>query len=135
MGPGPARFWHRRVTHEASVHRWDIEGAFGIEHAIDVALAQDGIEEYLGIVPFWLALTPQPGLSGSLGLVATDGDLSYTLALAGDSAEVKPGLVRPDAVVRSGASELLLWLLGRRPAVAVEGDDSIVRAWSAVKFG
>ena len=135
MGPGPARFWHRRLAHEASVHRWDIEQAFGVEHVIDVALAEDGIEEYLGIMPFWLALSPQPGLSGSLGLVATDRALAYTLHLAPDSVEVTPGLERPDAVVRAGAADLLLWLLGRRPAAAVEGDESIVQAWSAVKFG
>ena len=89
-------------------------------------------------MPFWiLALSPQPGLSGSPGLAATDaapGPHPEPRAPP-TSVEVKPGLVRPDAVVRAGASDLLLWLLGRRQAVTVEGDATIVRAWSAVKFG
>jgi uncharacterized protein (TIGR03083 family) len=139
MGPGPARFWHRRVAHEASVHRWDIEQAVGITNDIDEALSVDGIEEYLGIVPFWVALAPSPGLSGSLGLAATDADLAYTLRLAPDHVECRPGLHDPDAVVRAGASDLFLWLLGRRNSdddhVVVEGDPSVPRAWDEVKFG
>ncbi len=135
MGPGPARFWHRRVAHEAAIHRWDIEHAFGVEHVIDAALAADGIEEYLGIVPVWLALYPHPELSGSLGLVASDTAVAYTLLLAPDGVEVKPGLAGPDAVVRADASDLLLWLVGRRRPVTVEGDASIARGWSAVRFG
>jgi uncharacterized protein (TIGR03083 family) len=139
MGPGPARFWHRRVAHEASVHRWDIEQAVGISHAIDATLAADGIDEYLGIAAFSVALTPRPGLSGTLGLVATDAEVAYTLSLAPEHVEHRPGLHDPDAVVRADVSDLFLWLLGRRDtagdAVVVEGDASVARAWTEVKFG
>jgi len=139
MGPGPARFWHRRVAHEASVHRWDVEQAVGIDHAIDVPLAADGIDEYVGIVPFWVALSPRPELKGTLGLAATDADVAYTLDLAPDAVVSHSGLHSPDAVVRATTSDLFLWLLGRRQdtseGVVIEGDASVTGAWSSVSFG
>jgi uncharacterized protein (TIGR03083 family) len=139
MGPGPARFWHRRVAHEASVHRWDIEQAVGLDNAIDAPLAADGIDEYVGIAPFWVALSPRPELKGTLGLVATDADVAYTLVLAPDNVVSEPGLHSPDAVVRATTSDLFLWLLGRRrdasEAVVIEGDASVAAAWSSVSFG
>jgi len=139
MGPGPARFWHRRLAHETAIHRWDIEHAVGIENTIDPTLALDGIDEYLGIVPFWVALRAQPELRGTLGLEAIDLEVAYTMSLAPDHIESRPGLDEPDAVVRAGASDLLLWLVGRlettSEGIAVEGDSSIVKTWSTVKFG
>jgi uncharacterized protein (TIGR03083 family) len=139
MGPGPARFWHRRMAHECSVHRWDIERAVGVSHRIDVDLAADGIDEYLGIAAFWLALTPRPGLAGTLGLVATDADVATTLTLAPDHLEHHGGVDHPDATVRAGASDLMLWLVGRldsaSDALVVEGDPEVARAWSSVSFG
>ncbi len=139
MGPGPARFWHRRVAQETAVHRWDAEHAGGVAHPLDTALAADGIDEYLHIVSFWLALTPRPELSGSLALSATDAPVEFTLALAPDHIDFHPGLDETDAVVRASTSDLLLWLLGRRgsadEAVSVEGDQSVARAWTTVKFG
>jgi len=139
MGPGPARFWHRRVAHETSVHRWDVEQAVGSDFAIDSRLAADGIDEYLGIVPFWVALAPRPELAGTLGVVATDVDVAYTLSLAPELVEVEVGLGDADAVVKASASDLLLWLLGRKDgsdeAIVVEGDTAVTQAWSAITFG
>jgi uncharacterized protein (TIGR03083 family) len=139
MGPGSARFWHRRVAHETSVHRWDIEQAFGIDNTIDAELATDGIDEYLGIVPFWLALAPRPELSGTLGLAATDVDVAYTLHLAPEHVERHDGLHDADVVVRATVSDLFLWLLGRRDttsdAIVIEGDASVAQAWDAISFG
>jgi uncharacterized protein (TIGR03083 family) len=139
MGPGPARFWHRRVAHECSVHRWDIEQAVGMTHSIDAELAADGIDEYLGIAAFWVALTPRPELAGTLGLVATDADIVYTLTLAPERLEHHRGVDHPDALVRGGVSDLMLWLVGRLDstshAVVVEGDLDVANAWSSVSFG
>jgi uncharacterized protein (TIGR03083 family) len=139
MGPGPARFWHRRVAHETSVHRWDIEQAVGNDHTIDAALATDGIDEYLGIVPLWLALAPRPELSGTLGLAATDVDVAYTLDLAPEHVERHHGLHEANVVVRARVSDLFLWLLGRRDstsdAIVIEGDASVAQAWDAISFG
>jgi uncharacterized protein (TIGR03083 family) len=139
MGPGPARFWHRRVAHEASVHRWDIEQAVGIDNAIETPMAADGIDEYVGIVAFSLALSPRPELKGTIGLVATDTDVAYTMVLAPDNVVSHQGLHSPDAVVRATASDLFLWLLTRRQEgnaeVVIEGDASVARAWSSITFG
>lgn len=98
-----------------------------------------GIDEYVGIVPFWVALSPRPELQGTLGLVATDADVAYTLVLAPDNVVSHQGLHSPDVVVRATTSDLFLWLLGRRQdaseAVVIEGDASVTRAWSSVTFG
>ncbi len=47
-----ARFWPRRMLHEAVVHRADLELTLGIEPAIAPDLAVDGIDEFLTNLPF-----------------------------------------------------------------------------------
>jgi len=42
-----AGFWHRRMAHEVSVHRWDAEAAAGRPTAIETKLAADGVNEIL----------------------------------------------------------------------------------------
>lgn len=80
--PAPAVFWHRRVAEETAVHRWDAENAVGVPAAIDVELAADGIDEYIGFVDFGLRVHPVDELSGSLLLCATDQDCQWSLQLS-----------------------------------------------------
>jgi uncharacterized protein (TIGR03083 family) len=131
--PAPARFWPRRMAHETAVHRWDAQHAVDPERAepIDDALADDGIDEYLGFVGMWLAHRPAARLHGRLGLGGR------TLVLHPGRVEVADGLDRPDAVVSGSASDLLLFLTGRRPdGLGVEGDRSVLAAWEeSVRFG
>src|SRR4051794_3083264 len=55
-GPGPARFWYRRMAHETAVHRVDAEAAAAAPAAAPsrvepAELASDGIDEYLQFLP------------------------------------------------------------------------------------
>ena len=139
MGPGPVRFWFRRMAHETSVHRWDAELAVGTARSIDPVLAADGIDEALTMLGVRLTALPEPTLGGSLALVATDIDFSCTVELAPDHVERRAGLAGADATVRAGASSLRLWLAGRRlgeaAEVAVEGDGAVAAALGQIPFG
>ena len=46
---GTTVFWFRRQAQEVSIHRWDADLAAGHDVAIDVALAIDGIGEWLDL--------------------------------------------------------------------------------------
>ena len=41
-----AKFWMRRMTQEAAMHRWDIEAAHGETQPFNAELAVDGINEF-----------------------------------------------------------------------------------------
>ncbi len=139
MGPGPARFWFRRVTHEMSIHRWDAQNALGAADPIGAELALDGIDEYLTIASRWLELGPGAGLTGCIGLETTDGAVICAVTLAPDKVERSGGLHGAEAVVRAAPSDLLLWLVGRRtigdPAIEVDGELDVARVWSQLTFG
>jgi uncharacterized protein (TIGR03083 family) len=136
--PAPSRFWHRRMAHETAIHRWDAEAAGGDPAPVERALATDGIDEYLDLLPARIARRPVPGLSGSLHLHATDGDGEWWLGLAPDHIEQRREHAKADAAVRGPSSELLLWLLNRRPPDSPElslfGDRGVVEAWRDVTF-
>ena len=137
-GPGPARFWHRRMAQETAIHRWDAEAAVGAAAPIDRLLAVDGIDEYLGMLPARLERNPVPGLAGSLHLHATDGEGEWWLGLAPDHIEQRREHAKADAALQGPASALFLWLVNRRPADGPElrafGDGAILEAWQSVTF-
>jgi uncharacterized protein (TIGR03083 family) len=138
-GPAPARFWYRRMAHETAVHRWDAEDAAGHPSPLDAALAVDGIDEFLTFVASWLPRSPVAGLSGTLHLHATDTDHSapgeWLVTLAPDRLALRHEHAKGDAALRGSASDLLLWLLNRKPADAdgltLFGDRSVTDAWRA----
>jgi uncharacterized protein (TIGR03083 family) len=120
--PGPARFWARRMAHETAVHRWDAQHAAspGRADPIERALAEDGIDEYLGFVRMWLGRRPVEGLQGRLELGAC------TVELHPDGVDVvsHPGQGDPSAA--------LLFLTGRLPAgPGITGD---LDAWHAASI-
>jgi len=139
MGPAPGRFWYRRTAHEASIHRWDAENAVREPDAVDADFAVDGIDEYLMIAARWLEFGPKPDLRGALGLETTDGEFAATAVLAPGALERRAGIDEADCVVRAGASDLLLWLVGRKALldeeITVEGDVSVAARWAEVTFG
>ena len=71
---GTARFWKRRLLHEAVVHAVDIEIAYRLPiSAIDAEVARDGVDELLDLLPH------APRLRGQVG----SGDPARLALIAG----------------------------------------------------
>jgi uncharacterized protein (TIGR03083 family) len=136
-GVAPAAFWFRRMAQETAVHRWDAEAATGPASPIDVALAADGIDEFLSIAARLVAAHPVENLVGSLALVAPDAGASWHLELAPGRITCCPpvGLA---TTVEGPASDLYLWLLHRirrdAATVTILGDPAPAEAWGGVIF-
>jgi uncharacterized protein (TIGR03083 family) len=116
--PQVAGFWTRRMAHEHSIHRYDAELAVNVPHAIPLAIAIDGIDEYWLIANARvLVKKPDFSLGGSLHLHATDGEgewmLTTTSRESGMKIEMEHGHGKGDAAIRGTASDLLLGLWGR----------------------
>jgi uncharacterized protein (TIGR03083 family) len=117
-------FWQRRMAQEAAVHRVDVESGTGSESPVDHDLAVDGVDE---VLDWFLVLqaedvgTDAPGL-GTVAVRTADRIWRLTLHPERIDLARLPGPA--DAVVSGEASELYLWLWGRRPdtAVRLEGD-------------
>jgi hypothetical protein len=108
---------------ETTVHRWDAQQAVTEPDPIDPMLAERGIGEF-GML--WAASLQIGGLNTDLALRATDVGRSWVLALVGGVARLAPG--DADTAISGSASDLYLWLLGRRSlgGLGVTGD---VSAW------
>jgi uncharacterized protein (TIGR03083 family) len=145
-------FWRRRMAHESTVHRYDVQGAAGMtpdDVPEDVAL--DGIDEVLTL---WFEHRLSVlGVSGTRDKVVSvrAGGMEW-LARAG----MGPGLTstrRPGdepradngqgaaeevhAVVSGSAMQVYLWLWGRRPDRAVQFDgsrDAIAQLWALLRL-
>jgi len=79
-----AAFWHRRMAHETSVHRWDIQMAHGMAEPIDARLAIDGVSEVLDT---WLPAGRRRGPTDRFGvvqLVTTDVPHEWFVRLRGE---------------------------------------------------
>lgn len=135
-----AGFWHRRMAHEVSVHRWDAENAAGRTTAIEAKLAADGVTEILDTwLPAGRRLEPTE-LQGVVHLTATDASYEWFLRLRGAGvALLDTGTIldtddhHPRAEATSTASELQLVLMGRRPpeSIAITGDPRLISALHA----
>jgi uncharacterized protein (TIGR03083 family) len=136
-GPGPARYWARRMAHETAVHRADGQIALGQRPQIDPVTAADGIDEWLGFLAEPGQGGDRPALAGLHGKVlhvhVTDGEVTggeWMIRPAADGVMVEPGHGKGDVAVRGPASDLLLMLLRRippgDPAVGVLGDAAVL---------
>lgn len=106
-------FWQRRLAHETTVHRVDVEAAHGGAGPIPVAVALDGIDEAFDVMI-------SPGLSGrycgddgTVHLHATDVTGEWLVTLSPEGIVVERSHRKGAAAVRGTASDLLLWLWGR----------------------
>jgi uncharacterized protein (TIGR03083 family) len=138
--PKKAGFWHRRMAHEISVHRWDAETAAGRATPIETKLAADGVGEVLDT---WLPAGRRVGptdLHGVVHLTATDAAYEWFVRLRGSGvALLDTGTILDSddhharAEASGTASELLLTLMGRlEPGVlALNGDARLVTALQA----
>jgi uncharacterized protein (TIGR03083 family) len=135
-----AGFWHRRMAHEVSVHRWDAEAAAGRPTPIETKLAADGVNE---ILDTWLPAgrRREPStLQGVVHLVATDAAYEWFLRLRGAGvALLDTGTILDSddhharAEATGTASDLQLVLMGRRPldVLTIGGDRRLVAALHA----
>lgn len=138
--PKKAGFWHRRIAHEMSVHRWDVETAAGRATPIESKLAVDGVSEVLDT---WLPAGRRSGpsdLHGVAHLTATDTASEWFVRLRGTGvALLDTGTIldsddhHPRAEASGTASDLQLALMGRLPldVLAVSGDPRLVLALQA----
>lgn len=121
-------FWIRRMAHETSVHRHDVERAVGAGTPVDPALAVDGIDEVLVQM-----------VGGDWSDEVIDAASGATVAVEGDGRVWAVTLERVRVLVAreepavcaarvSGAPrEVLLWLWGRASPPTVTGDAAAAR--------
>lgn len=143
-------FWRRRMAHETTVHRYDVQGAAGItpdEVPEDVAL--DGIDEVLTL---WFEHRLSVlGVAGTRDKVvsvraggmewlarAGTGPGHTSTRRPGDPAGEENGVAEEaHAVVSGSAMQVYLWLWGRRPDRAVQFDgsrDAIAQLWALLRL-
>lgn len=135
-------FWRRRMTHETTVHRADVQAAVPraiTEVADDIAV--DGIDEALTL---WFGHRLEVlGVSGTrMGSVGVHAGDRFWLARAGPSVTEA---CRSDAAAMAGADarvsgspmRVYLWLWGRvsTGAVTTEGDeDAVAQLWALLRL-
>jgi uncharacterized protein (TIGR03083 family) len=140
----PARqnigFILRHQVQEAAIHRWDAEHAAGRDVALDTRMSVDAIEEFLTYSVSNSDDTPdqpRPSLAGAFVMSALDLPAAW---IVHDGAE--PGTVgfRRDGdpsglpVVSGTASELLLWLYGRRELFVEPDASDLIARFIALRF-
>ncbi len=129
-----ARFWPRRMLHEAVVHRADLELSLGLEPAISADLAVDGIDEFLTNLPFtarWGAPTDRYRSKGErLVIRASDTGDTWRLRFHRAGLWWDRGSDKADATLTGLSGDLYLQLQGReRSSVAAAGDPAVIELW------
>lgn len=138
-------FWRRRMAHETTVHRYDIQGAAGMvpdDVPDDVAL--DGIDEVLTL---WfthrLDVLNVRGTrdqvvsvqAGGLEWLARAGTDRTSVHRPGDPPDTTTAIV--NATISGSPTQVYLWLWGRRPdrAVQVDGShDATAQLWALLRL-
>ncbi len=100
----------RHQVQEAAVHRWDAQSAIGTPEPLPAAIADDGVEEFLGIAR-------QFGSPAPIAFEATDSGRTFTLSDR-----------EPVVTVSAPSADLVLLFYGRLSAddVRVDGDRAVL---------
>ncbi|MGH3767375.1 MAG: maleylpyruvate isomerase family mycothiol-dependent enzyme [Pseudonocardiaceae bacterium] len=134
-------FWRRRMAHETTVHRVDVEAAAGGPvHAVDADVALDGIDEVL-FLWFGHRLGELRMSSPQRGTVALSAAERRWLALfepgRSTAQRVDEAAARSaDARVSGDPMDLYLWSWGRLPdqSVDISGDqEAVARLWTLLR--
>jgi uncharacterized protein (TIGR03083 family) len=134
-------FWRRRMAHETTVHRVDVEAAAGGPvHAVDPELALDGIDEVL-FLWFGHRLGELRMSSPERGVVALSAAERRWLAIfepgRSTARRVNEFDARSaDATVSGDPMDLYLWSWGRLPdqSVHISGDqEAVARLWTLLR--
>lgn len=140
-------FWRRRMLHEVTVHRVDVERAAGPEPSpIADEVAVDGVDEAVNL---WFGhRLGRMGVTGTRpAAVAVDTagrrwlthagpDGAVVVRGPGDGAPAGPD-DRVDAVVSGAVTRVYLWLWGREGpgSVTVDGDDdAVAQLWALLRL-
>lgn len=131
------RFWPRRMLHETTVHRADVEIAAGLQPQIDPSTAADGIEELLENLPTAEYFRPRVaelrGNDESIGLRSTDSSESWLIRLLPNEFRWERGGTTATVGVAAGTADLMLLLYARRPRtdarIEVVGDARVLARW------
>jgi uncharacterized protein (TIGR03083 family) len=131
-------FVTRHQVQEAAVHHWDAVNAAGGSLVLEPDVASDSIDEFLH---FSVASDDDPDepttppLDGTLAFRASDTGDAWTLT------DGKPGTARVASgttdgvpVLEATASELLLWLYGRKVLDTSTVPDDLVARFRAICF-
>jgi uncharacterized protein (TIGR03083 family) len=132
-----ARYWPRRMLFETVVHRCDAELTIdGTTTPIDVAVAIDGIDEFLENLPCtarWNAAIAalRDDTTWRAGFRASDTGDGWRVRVEANGWFWDRTADGADVTVVATAHDLLLWLQGRPGAVAVDGDTAKLDRWRA----
>ena len=130
----------RRMAQETAVHRWDAERTVGDVYEIPIAVAADGIDEFLewhaprgrstsigGTVHIHCTDTDREVSTGSDDIGAVGGEWMIH-RLDQDGIDVERVHQKGDVAIRGRARDVLLWLWGRDAGpVEFLGDESIAQ--------
>ena len=133
-------FWRRRMAHESTVHRMDVEAAIGRDLTpVTDTLALDGIDEVLTLW-FTHRLTER-GVAGTRHTTVSvrSGPRSWLATMDPRGTSSTPSRTPGDAQITGTPLEMYLWLWGRRPvydrSVRQEGDfDAIAQFWALLRL-
>ena len=116
-----ARWVERRMTQETAVHRWDAANSVGLPYDIPVAVAADGIDEYLTWFAGRGAGADATPVGGTVHLHCTDVAGEWMVVPGEDgSLVVTREHAKGSCALRGVASDLLLVLWRRLPLSAVD---------------
>jgi len=107
-----AKYWMRRMTQEATVHRWDIEAVTASNTAINAGIAVDGINEFYDFFVSERMPTAFAGV-GTIHLHATDADGEWMITRHKDGIDVESAHGKGDVAARGPAGDLLLLVWNR----------------------
>ena len=134
-------FWRRRMAHETTVHRVDVQAAAGGQvDPVDDAVALDGIDEVLYL---WFGhRLGQLGMSSPRqGVVGLSAAGRHWLAVFEPGRSIarrveETDVLAADAAVRAEAMPLYLWMWGRAPdqSVRISGDlEGAAQLWALLR--
>jgi uncharacterized protein (TIGR03083 family) len=133
-------FWYRRLAHETTVHRVDVQGAAGIPlDPVPDDVALDGVDEILSL---WyghrLAVLGVSGTRHGWVKVRTGGREWIARATPeGTSSWRAEGGEPVDGTVFGDPMSMYLWLWGRLPPHAVTRDgseDAVAQMWALLRL-
>ena len=127
-----ASYWMRRMCVEAAIHRWDAQSVTNSESEIDADLAIEGIDEFLDFFIPQRIPTSFAGV-GTVHFHCTDGPGEWLITRTSEGIEVDRSHAKGDVALRGAASDLLLWVWGRKNFSELEtfGDTNLLEEWQA----